>query len=143
MNEENVNYERLIAAQNESARRYKITRIQNTIDEEKRRKNISAIISGTCFVGAIATALASGIDAHEAIQLEIQSLSSFSALKDYLALFSPTFYASAALSAANFVNFIKHSRRYKDANNDMDAMNNNTPEMYMNDMEQREMGRSR
>ena len=109
MNEENINYERLIAAQNESARRYKITRIKNTIDEEKRRKNISAIISGTWFVGAIVTALASGVDIHEAAQLEIQSLSSFSALKDYLALFSPALYASITLPAANFVNFITSS----------------------------------
>ena len=57
---EEKDYLRLIAAQNESARRLKIKSVVNEISDEYKSKVKYAIISGVCFTGVAAMAATMG-----------------------------------------------------------------------------------
>ena len=74
MDNKEKDYARLIAAQNESARRLKIKGINNTLSEEYKKKNSFAIASGICFAGLVVATHFSGVDVNQAIQTEIQAL---------------------------------------------------------------------
>lgn len=135
MEKEQKDYERLIAAQNESARRLKIKSISNTLTEEKRKKSMFAIASGVCCTGLLVATHFSGIDSNQAIQTEIQALSSFDALKDYLKMFTPAMWTTLAATAASFSNYIKHNKKYKNANQEFYDMMDNQPEDYLDVVE--------
>ena len=123
-------YERLVAAQNEATRRLKIKNIQNTLTDEQKRKNMYATISGICFAGALVATHFSGVDIDAAIATEIQALNSFDAFKDYLSTFTPTMVATLTLSVSNFVKYLKHRRKYNEANREFYDMMDNQPEDY-------------
>ena len=109
----------MIAAQNEYGRRLKIKSINRTLGEENKKKRTMAFISGICFSSALVATYASGLNnpevVMEAINTEIQALSSFSALKDYLAMISPATYGSLVLGSLSFSKYLKHRKNYKKA----------------------------
>ena len=134
-NEEQKDYARLIAAQNESARRLKIKSITNTLSEEHKKKSGFAIASGICFAGVMAAMHFSGIDAKQAIETEIQALSSFEALKEYLGMFTPAVYGSMIATALSISKYIKHKKKYDSANQEFYDMMDNQPEDYQDIVE--------
>ncbi len=143
MNEEQINYAKLLAAQNESARRLRIINIENTLSDERRRRNLSAIIAGACMSGAAMLSHIQGIDINHAVELERQALTSYAALKEYLSMLTPSFYACVTVGAANILNFIRHRRNYNRASRELDAMNATAPEMFLDDIERQAQGRNR
>ena len=128
-------YARLIAAQNESERRLKILSVKRTLDEEYKKKNRLAVISGICFAGIAAAVHFSFMDIQQAVQTEINALNSFSALKDYLLMISPATYGTIAASAMGLSNYIKHKRNYEKARHELSDILNNPPEAFQDEVE--------
>lgn len=124
-------YARLIAAQNESARRLKIKGINNTLSEEYTKKNSFAIASGICFAGLVVATHFSGVDVNQAIQTEIQALHSFDAVKEYLGTFTPAMWGTMIAGATTLSKYIKHKKAYQKANQELYDMNTNEPEDYL------------
>lgn len=120
--DETRNYEKMIAAQNESNRRLKICKITRTIVEEDKKRCINGIISGVSVVGLMAATHFSGIDMNQAIQTEFQALNSASAFKEYLSYFTPAMWTSLAGTAVFYLNCIKHNRAYKNAKDELNDM---------------------
>lgn len=139
--QKDANYERLIAAQNESSRRLKIKSINNTLSEEHKKKCMFAKASGVCFAGLVVATYFSGIDINQAIQTEIQALNSFDALRDYLRTFTPAMWTTMLATAANYSKYLKHNRAYKKANQEFYDMMDNQPEDYQNIVEHQVKGR--
>ena len=126
------NYLRLIAAQNEATRRLKIKSVNNVILEELEQKNKYAFISGAFFAGVVAATYFSGININQAIQMEIQSLNSFDALKDYLSSFTPAMWATLAGTAVSFSRYLEHKKGYQKALQQLNDLAECRPEKYMN-----------
>ncbi len=133
--ENEKDYARLIAAQNTAAREFEIKKIQNTLTEEHRRKNMMAIASGVMIAGLVASMHFSGIDPNEALAVEMKALNSFEALKQYFSMFTPATYAAAIGTVVSLEAFIKHAREYKKANQDFYAMMDSVPEDYQDVVE--------
>ena len=133
--ENEKDYARLIAAQNTAAREFEIKKIQNTLTEEHKRKNIMAIVSGIMIAGLTASVHFSGIDPTEALAVEMKALNSFEALKQYLSMLTPATYAAAIGMAGSISAYIKHARNYKKANQDFYAMMDSVPEDYQDVVE--------
>lgn len=133
--ENEKDYERLIAAQNESARRLKIKEINRNLSEEHKKRSVFAIASGVCFAGLMVATHFSGIDANQAIQTEIQALSSFDALKEYLGTFTPAMWGAMIATAGSISKYIKHNKKYKNANQEFYDMMDTQPEDYQDIVE--------
>ena len=129
-NETEIDYTRLIAAQNESKRRLKIKSINNTLTAEQKKKSKFAIASGVCFAGLLVATCFSGVDPKQAIQTEIQALNSFDALKEYLETFTPAMWGTMIATAGSFSKYIRHKKRYEEANQEFYDMINIKPEDY-------------
>lgn len=134
-NEVEKDYARLVAAQNESKRRLKIKSINNTLSEEHKKKSTMAIASGICFAGLMVSCHFSGIDPMQAIQTEIQALSSFDALKEYFSMFTPAMYGTMIATAGSISSYINHKKKYNKANQEFYDMMNNQPEDYQDIVE--------
>ena len=132
---ESKDYERLIAAQNESTRRLKIKSINNTLSEEHKKKSMFAIASGVCFAGLMVATHFSGVDMNQAIQTEIQALNSFDALKEYLGTFTPAMWGTMVAGVTTLSKYIKHNKAYQKANQEFYDMMNNEPEDYQDIVE--------
>ena len=134
-NENQKDYARLIAAQNESARRLKIKGVINTLSEEHKKKTGFAIASGICFAGAMAAVHFSGVDARQAIETEIQALNSFDALKEYFGMFTPATYGAIIAAVVSMSKYIKHKKMYDSTNQKFYDMMDNQPEDYQDIVE--------
>ena len=134
-NEEQKDYARLIAAQNESARRLKIKGITNTLTEEYKKKRGFAIASGICFAGLMVATHFSGIDPNQAIQTEIQALGSFDALKEYLGYITPAMWGTMIATTGSLSEYIRHKKKYDNANQEFYDMMDNQPEDYQDVVE--------
>ena len=135
MENESKDYERLIAAQNESARRLKIKEINRNLSEEHKKRSMFAIASGVCFAGLMVATHFSGVDVNQAIQTEIQALSSFDALKEYLGTFTPAMWGAMIATAGSISKYIKHNKAYKKANNEFYDMMDTQSEDYQDIVE--------
>ncbi len=135
MENESKDYEKLIAAQNESARRLKIKEINRNLSEEHKKRSMFAIASGVCFAGIMVATHFSGVDVNQAIQTEIQALSSFDALKEYLGTFTPAMWGTMIATAGSISKYIKHNKAYKKADNEFYDMMNTQPEDYQDIVE--------
>ncbi len=109
-------YAKSIAVQNESIRRLKIKSIENTLSEEHKKKSMFAIASGICFAGIMVATHFSGADVNQAIQTEIQILSSFDTLQEYLGTFTPAMWISIGATAGSLSKYIEHKKKYDKAN---------------------------
>lgn len=135
MENESKDYEKIIAAQNESARRLKIKEINRNLSEEHKKRSMFAIASGVCFAGIMVATHFSGVDVNQAIQTEIQALSSFDALKEYLGTFTPAMWGTMIATAGSISKYIKHNKAYKKADNEFYDMMNTQPEDYQDIVE--------
>ena len=133
--EQEKDYMRLVAAQNEAARRFKIKSIQHTLSEENKKKNMMAIISGICFAGIAASTYFSGVDIQQAITAELQAVNSFESLKEYLSTFTPAMYGSIAATAASLSLYLKSKRNYNKANQEFYDMMDTDPQDYQDAVE--------
>lgn len=136
--ENEKDYERLIAAQNESARRLKIKKINRTLSEEHKKRSMYAIASGVCFAGLMFATQFSGVDVYQAMQTEMQALSSFDALKEYIDTFAPTMLGTMITMVAtigSISKYIKHNKKYKNANQEFYDMMDTQPEDYQDIVE--------
>lgn len=131
-NETEKDYTRLVAAQNESKRRLKIKSINNTLSEEHKKKSMFAISSGVCFAGIMVATHFSGVDVN---QTEIQALSSFDALKEYLGTVTPAMLGTMIATAVSLSKYIKHKKNYDKANQEFYDMMDNQPEDYQDIVE--------
>lgn len=138
---EEKDYSKLIAAQNEAARRLKIKSINNNLTEEYKKKNAMAIASGICFAGVLAATHFSGIDPNQALATEIQALNSFEALKQYLSMITPAMYGSIIAWVASTSSYIKHKKRYDKANKEFYDMAYNQPTDYLDTVERQSKSR--
>lgn len=134
-NETEKDYARLVAAQNESKRRLKIKSINNTLSEEHKKKSMFAIASGVCFAGLMVATHFSGVDVNQAIQTEIQALSSFDVIKEYLGTYTPAMWGTMIATAGSLSKYIKHNKKYQKANQEFYDMMDNQPEDYQDIVE--------
>lgn len=128
-------YERLIAAQNESQRRIKIKSINNVLNEENKRKTMYAIATGACVIGTVAAYYFSGIDPSEALQKEIEGLNSWQAIGEYFATFTPAMYGTIAATATSIAGYLKAKRKYDKANQEFYDITDNEPVIYQDIVE--------
>ena len=128
-------YARLIAAQNESERRIKIKSINDTLSETNKKKKLFAITSGICFSGMMVALLTSGVDPAEAIKTEIAGLSSFDSLVEYLKTFTPAMIGSLIAFATSLTAYIKADKEYKKADKEFYNMTDNEPVYYQDVVE--------
>ena len=123
-------YARLIAAQNEHARRLKIKEIQNTLTDEHKWKVRGAVATGISVIGVLAATYFSGFDVQKAIDTEISALNYFSALKEYLSMITPAMWGTIALYVSSATGYLKHKRNYDKANRDFYDAVATSPEDY-------------
>lgn len=114
--QENENYLKLIAAQNERNRTVKICTIQSELSREESRRTISAIATGISIASIFATTLLSDVNMdltqiNELVMEAYEQLSSFEALKEYFKSLTPAMYLSIAATILNARNYIRHNRR--------------------------------
>lgn len=129
------NYTKLIAAQNESRRRLKIASINRTIDTERNKKRISAILAGVFAAGVIVATKYSGVDLDQAIQTEFEAINSLEALKEYLSMITPAMYATIIGAVTNFCNYLRHKRNQKEAMQALNDMDNYAPTAFLDEVE--------
>lgn len=135
----NVDYAKLAAAQNEHNRKIKIKEINRVLSEENKKKRTAAFISAIC-ISATLTAIAfdgptNAEEYKNIIEAEIRALTSFSGLKEYLANFSPITYISALMSAVSLSKYKCHKKKYEQANTQFYDMVENSPEDYFTTVE--------
>ncbi len=161
-NEEQKDYIRLVAAQNEAARRLRIQGIQNTLTQEHRERRNFAIISGICFIGFVAQQYFGGMDFNQDLNTQLQSLlsfdglknyletygraqfqalASFDGLKNYLKTFTPAQWLTLFGTAGSYSNYLKHSRKYAKANQEFYDMMDNQPIDYQDVVERQARSR--
>lgn len=133
--EKEKDYLRLIAAQNESERTLKIVQIENTINDEKKQKVKSAVLSGIFITGMVAAVHFSGVDVENAIRLELEAINSMDALKEYFSTITPAMWATAAGTVINVVNYIRHRRREKNATIEYENMQKYAPVNLQDEVE--------
>lgn len=133
--EEQKDYTRLIAAQNEAARRLRIREITNTLTEENNKRRRAAIAAGVFAAIAVVAAAFSGTDPNKAIQTEIEALNSFEAFKLYLSYITPAMWAGLIGTASNIAKYIKHREKYIKANQEFYDMQEIQPEDYLDIVE--------
>lgn len=132
-------YSQLIAAQNESARKLKIRSISRDLNEEKKKRRNFAFISGICISTALASATfidvptAGGLA--EVLQTEVNALSSYASLKEYLSFFSPATYGAALLGSISLSKYLKHRSKSNKMKADLYDMVANEPSGYLNIVE--------
>lgn len=141
IDDQSQDYSRLIAAQNESARRLKIKKITRILSEEHKKRNMFAAASGTCFIGFLVATHFAGIEINEAIQMEIQALGSFDALKEYLKMFTPAMWGTLFATATSFSEYMKHNKRYRKANDEFYDMIDTEPENYLDAVDEQAKSR--
>lgn len=142
MEEEKINeqdYTRLIAAQNESERRIRIVGIERNIQHQRTDMVRDFIASGTFFVGALVATYFSGmtdVPTDQMVQLEIQSLNNIDALKEYLSMVTPAMWLTLVPAVSSFIHGIRNRRRLNESQDELEAINNNTPESMLNSVDE-------
>lgn len=129
-------YIRLDQARKESERRYKLVSTANKIDDEKRKKVISAIATGVCFSALMASTLFSGNDLEKMAQLGLNVFNNMELVPEYLQSFTPAMWLSVVGTATSFVKYIKHSKKEKEAERDFDNMLALNPTYFMGEVKQ-------
>ena len=141
---EEKDYARLIAAQNESERRIKIRQINRTLSEENTKKTVYAIATATCFAGLLVATHFSGIASKEAINNEMQVIQHFFAnqpsevlvsLKDYLSTITMPMWATIIGTAGSLSKYIKHRKQYDKASQEFYDITDNEPVNYQDAVE--------
>lgn len=141
MNEVNQDYAKLVAAQNEAGRRLKITTFTHDLTEEQKKKSLWGKVSGAFVAGLIATTALTGFDVNQAVALEIQSLTSMEALKDYFAMVTPPMWLSMIGTAGSILNYKFHNDKLKKAQFNLDMLKEFLPENYLGEVERQSKGR--
>ena len=136
MDEELRNYLQQIVAHNQAERRLKINHIENKIDTEKNKKVVAAIISGICGVAALVVFNKYGYAIPGAMNGAIDSLVSFPTFKEYMDSLNPDLIQGLGIGAASyagvyggFISFVKHFIKQKQAQSDLNEMNQSYNEL--------------
>lgn len=140
-NELSVDYAKLVAAQNEAGRRLKIATFTHDLTEEQKKKSLWGKVSGVCIAGIIASSYLTGFDYKEAVALEIQALTSLEALKDYLMMITPPMWLSILGSAGSIMKYKLHNDKLKEAQFNLDTINEFLPKNYLDEVEGQARGR--
>lgn len=112
-------YAKVLVEQKKIGRRLKIQSIENQMSEEKSKKKTNAILTGILAAGVIASAKLSGLDIKQALETEVQALTSLKALGSYFAMFTPVTYVTSAYAALCAVNYFKHNKKYNKLSNEL------------------------
>ena len=130
------NYLQLIAAQNQSERMFKIRKIRNNINREEKKVVKNSILCGICFIGAATSMQLAGIDVEQAIQLEIDAITSYDALKTYfMEYMNPGILISVAGMVKTYISAVKHREKAQINKEDLEAMMETEPTEYMEDVD--------
>lgn len=132
---ERPNYFKLLLAQREAERRFKLVSYANEISDEKRKKVIAAIATGVCFSALMASVLFSGNDIDKMAELGLKVFNNVELLPEYLKSFSPGMWLSTIGTATSLVKYIKHSEKEKNAESNYNNMLTNQPKYYMGEVE--------
>lgn len=136
----NENYLKLIAAQNEHKRVVKICEIQENLTLEERRRMRSAIATGISIACVFASTLLSDMDITSMQMSEIlmqtyEQLSSFEALKEYFKSLTPAMYLSIASTILNGRNYIRHHHRVQELEGKLNINTMNDPTDFYSKVE--------
>ena len=136
----NENYLKLIAAQNEHNRVVKICEIHNNLTLEERRRTRSAIALGISITCIFASTLLSDMDItsmqmNDIIMQAYEQLSSFEALKEYFKSLTPAMYLSVAATVLNGRNYIRHHHKVQELESKLHVNTMNEPTDFYSKVE--------
>ena len=141
---ETKDYAKLIAAQNESARKLKIIGVQRELNVARRRRVAAAFATGFYACGLIVATCFSGIDPNEIFHAGIDALNSFDSLKELVQQITPAMWLSILGTIAAYTEFIRQSRNYRTANEEFYDIVNYEPTDYLKTVDsQAEQGRNK
>jgi hypothetical protein len=128
-------YARLIAAQNESERRLKILEVEHDLDDASKKRRGYSIAAGICFVGMMVAEQFSGVNPAEAIKTEIEALNSFDSLKEYMGYFTPAMWGTMIGAAFSLSRYMSARKKYKKSQQKLEDMLSNQPTNYLDAVE--------
>ena len=99
-------------------RKFTILQRERAMTEENKAKNKAGIMAGLCILGAGVAAYFNQQDVHQVIQNELNSIYSWKALGQYIQDLGPLTTMLAAGAGAFIAKYFKHSKKYKQAQNE-------------------------
>ena len=107
-----------LARMEREKRKFTILQRERAMSEEKKAKNKAGIMAGLCILGAGVAAYFNQQDVHQVIQNELNSIYSWKALGQYIQDLGPLTTMLAAGAGAFIAKYFKHSKKYKQAQNE-------------------------
>lgn len=105
-------------------RKFTILQRERVMNDAKGAKNRSAIMAGTCILGAAVSAYFSGQDFNQMLQSELNAIYSWDALGQYIQNLGPLTTFLSAGAGGFIVKYLKNSRKFKQAQDEFIDFNN-------------------
>lgn len=125
INNENENaVENEILKMKKENRRFSILRRERAITTAQRARTRSGVLAGACILGAVASSLFNGIDVSQAIEQEINALSSWGALGQYFQTLGPLktlMFTGAGLFISRYILDSRRIRRLREEQVDFES----------------------
>ena len=107
-----------LARMEQENRRFGILKRERAMTDEQRKRNRASIMAGVCILGAATAVYFNGQDVHQVLQHELNAIYSWEALGQYIKDLGPLTTLLAASAGAFIAKYVKHSRKYKEAQNE-------------------------
>lgn len=124
-------------------RKFTILQRERAMNNEQKAKNRSALLAGACLIGACVAVYFNGADVHQVLQHELNAIYSWQGLGQYLADLGPFTTMMAAGVGAFTAKYFKHSKKFKDAQNQFIDMNNSLMQENVQEFGGQENAKSR
>ena len=124
-------------------RKFTILQRERAMSEAQKGKNRSAIMAGLCILGAAAAIYFNGQDVQQVLQHELNAIYSWEALGQYMQDLGPLTTLLAAGAGGFIAKYFKHSRKFKQAQNEFIDFNNSLENVNAEELGGNENAKSR
>lgn len=124
-------------------RKFTILQRERTMSEAQKGKNRSALMAGLCILGAAAAVYFNGQDVHQVLQHELNAIYSWEALGQYIQDLGPLTTLLAAGAGTFIAKYFKHSKKFKQAQNEFIDFNNSLENVNTEELGGNENAKSR
>ena len=124
-------------------RKFTILQRERAMSESQKGKNRSAIMAGLCILGATVAVYFNGQDVHQVLQHELNAIYSWEALGQYIQDLGPLTTLLAAGAGGFIAKYFKHSKKFKQAQNEFIDFNNSLENVNTEELGGNENAKSR
>ncbi len=124
-------------------RKFTILQRERTMNEAQKGKNRSAVMAGLCILGAAVAVYFNGQDVHQVLQHELNAIYAWEALGQYMKDLGPLTTLLAAGTGGFIAKYFKHSKKFKQAQNEFIDFNNSLENVNTEELGGNEHAKSR